>query len=85
MPICVSSARKLPFAVGNSSQSADQITARHANGSLNLKTLLHGTFQSLFGSRATGENGAPILGNKIGEDYAKNGSNKNLEELAAYP
>src|ERR1700730_18980527 len=40
MPICVSSARKHPFAEGNSSQSADQITARHANGSLNLKTLL---------------------------------------------
>jgi hypothetical protein len=85
MPTCVSPARKLPFAVGSSSQSADQITAWHANGSRNLKTLLHDTFQSLFGSRATGENGAPILGNKIGEDYAKNGSNKNLEGLAAYP
>src|ERR1700688_2185669 len=43
MPICVISARKLPIAVGNSSQSADQITAWHANGSLKLKTLLHGT------------------------------------------
>src|SRR5258706_547427 len=43
MPICVSSARKLPFAVGNSSQSADQITAWHADGSLRLKTLHHAT------------------------------------------
>src|SRR5260370_22421263 len=43
MPICVSSARKLPFAAGSSSQSADQITAWHANGSLKLKTLLHST------------------------------------------
>jgi hypothetical protein len=43
MPTCVSPARKLPFAVGNSSQSADQITAWHANGSLKLKTLHHDT------------------------------------------
>src|ERR1700756_1246836 len=43
MPICVSSAPKLPFAVGNSSQLADQITAWHSNGSSKLKTLLHAT------------------------------------------
>src|ERR1700756_3996295 len=43
MPICVSSAPKLPFAVRNSSQLADQITAWHADGSLKPKTLLHGT------------------------------------------
>src|SRR5437660_12780515 len=43
MPTCVRPARKLPFAVGNSSQSADQITAWHSNGSLKLKTLHHDT------------------------------------------
>src|SRR6266446_52856 len=34
MPTCVSPARKLPFAVGSSSQSADQITDWHSNGAL---------------------------------------------------
>src|ERR1700730_10261820 len=43
MPICVTSALKLPFAVGKSSTSADKKTAWHADGSLRLNTLLHGT------------------------------------------
>src|SRR5437016_2385207 len=43
MPICVTSAPKLPFAVGNSLTSADQKTAWHADGSLRLKTLLNAT------------------------------------------
>src|SRR5437764_340532 len=38
----------------------------------------------LFGSRATGENGAPILGKKSARTMQKRQQYENLEELAAY-